>query len=122
MPRPLLELRSCCLRLCPFYNVGQKHGTSHRPSAAWHGSKVPCNLDDLGSDVADQSEIGSGDADIEHGSTRLDGIGGDECRDASSSDDDVGTRKVRREVAGAGMAQRDSGVLATASKKQSQRA
>ena len=62
-----------------------------------------------------------GDAHVEHGSTGLHEIGGDQVGHSGCGDDDVGTPDVGREVPRPGVAQRDGRVLRLAGEQQAER-
>ena len=73
-------------------------------------------------DVTGELSADAGDADVENRGTFLDHIGSKHVCLAGRSNDDIGRTGLRGKILGAGVTQRDRGILATAGKHQTNRA
>ena len=104
-----------------FNDVVKQHGSRHRPDTAWHRRYPCCDLPHARIQITNQSDIGTGDADVNADRARLDHLCGDESRPARRSNDDVGLARVSGQLNGAGMAQGDGRVLTIASQQESER-
>ena len=83
------------------------------PTPPGLGETQPATSQTSVGDVAGDLAVDPRDAHVEHGRTRLDHVGGDDAGHAGRGDHDVGGAGVRGQVAGAGVAQGDGGVLAS---------
>jgi 1,4-alpha-glucan branching enzyme len=92
-------------------DVGEQQGAGHRPDPAGVGREVSGDLGDAGVDVPGELAVHVGDPDVQDGGARLDHVGPDHVRDSGGGHDDVRAPGVRGDVAGAGVAERDGGVL-----------
>ena len=109
-------------------HVGQEHRPGHRADPAGVGADEAGDVPDVGVHVARDDRLAGRlvddprDADVEHRGAGLDHVGGDDAGHAGRRDDDVGLAHLGREVARAGVAQRDRGVLRRAGEDEAQRA
>ena len=91
---PLLDYigHESTTQLGPLHHVGEQHRAGHRPDAPGHRRHPRGHLVDAGVDVADQTGLGAGDADVDADRAGLDHVGGDQAGAAGGGHDDVGRR------------------------------
>ena len=104
-----------------FYNVAEQHGSGHRSDAPRHRRHPAGNLANARIKIANQSGLGTGNADVDADCARFDHVSGDQAWPPCGRNHDVSPSSVAGQLDSPGVAQGDRGVLALPRQQQSQR-
>src|SRR5215204_582945 len=104
-----------------FYNVAEQHGSGHRSDAARHRRHPAGNLANAQIKIANQSGLGTGNADVDADGARFDHVSGDQAWPPCCRNHDVSPSSVAGQLDSPGVAQGDRGVLTLPRQQQSQR-